>query len=150
MHIEQNMALISINATMLAQVASFLLFLFFMNRLAFKPLKAKMQEREEKILRLNVEMKDMQAEMKSLSAEMAKQETAARTKARSLVSKMKEEGQKEAATALAESMDRIAGIRNAAAQRIGAEMAEARKSLDKEAEAISQGIAEKVLGRRLS
>lgn len=150
MHVEHNMALISINATMLAQVASFLIFLFIMNRLAFKPLKQKIEEREGRISGLKKGMADMQAEMARLSSDMAKQEAAARKKANSLVNRMKEEGSKEATVSLTRSMEKIEGIRKQAAERIAAEMAEARKALDAEAQNISMGIAEKVLGRRLS
>ncbi|MEW5736792.1 MAG: hypothetical protein AB1921_18250, partial [Thermodesulfobacteriota bacterium] len=131
------------------QVASFLIFLFIINRLAFRPLKEKIGEREGKITTLKTDVADMQSEMTRLSAEMAKQESATRKKATSLINKMKESAQTEAGAALSKSLERVTEMRNQSAARVQLELAEARKSLDAEAKAISMDIMEKVLGRRL-
>jgi len=45
MQIVSNVALISINETMVVQLISFLIFLFVINRVMFRPLRESMHER---------------------------------------------------------------------------------------------------------
>ena len=49
MHIISNIALITINETLFIQLISFLIFLFLINRIMFKPLQKTIQQREEHI-----------------------------------------------------------------------------------------------------
>ena len=51
MHIVSNIALISINETLIIQLVSFLIFLFLINRIMFRPLSHVMVERENHLTR---------------------------------------------------------------------------------------------------
>lgn len=58
MQIISNIALISINETLVVQLISFLIFLFIINRIMFRPLRQVMIERENHMEKINLDIVD--------------------------------------------------------------------------------------------
>ena len=66
MQIISNVALISINETLLFQLISFLIFLFIINRVMFRPLRQTMREREHYINKVNQDILDAKEELETV------------------------------------------------------------------------------------
>lgn len=150
MQIISNIALISINETMVVQLVSFLLFVFIMNRVMFRPLQDSMSEREEYMTALSREIKDSEKEISDLVSRMKTQEAAARNDANASRMALEEEGGREAADILAEANREIAELKRKTEANVQSQLNEAKKYLEEESEALAVQVMEKVLGRRLS
>ncbi|GBC63176.1 hypothetical protein DENIS_4169 [Desulfonema ishimotonii] len=150
MQIITNAALISINETMIVQLVSFLIFLFIMNRIMFRPINATIGERDEYINGLTQGIEDTRKNMEDVLNQLEAREAEVRDDAYSLKSVLEEEGQQKAAEVHAEYQKEIALLRQENEAVVNAQIAEARKHLRSESEALAVGIMEKVLNRRLS
>ena len=96
MEIITNTALISINETLLVQVASFLIFLFVMNRLMFRPLRKTMDDRSRYVSDLEQDIDDAERDITRYSREIEKQRAAARAEAYGVTKELEEKGNQEA------------------------------------------------------
>ena len=74
MEIVSNIALISINETLVIQLVSFLLFVFIINRVMFRPLRSAMAERERYLARLNDEIVSAGQQMEQIGDTLKKAE----------------------------------------------------------------------------
>ncbi len=150
MQIISNIALISINETLVVQLISFLVFLFVINRLMFRPLRSVMAEREEFIDGLRGDIKGTEQEMADMLAQLEEQESAVRAEAIMYQQKLKEEGNEVAAQIHEEAFDKMTQLRHKAEKEVEDRINEARKHLARESEALAVRIMEKVLDRRLA
>ena len=150
MEIITNTALISINETLLVQVASFLIFLFVMNRLMFRPLRRTMDDRSRYVSDLEQDIDDAERDITRYSREIEKQRAAARAEASDVTKELEEKGNQEAQKIVDTAVKEISVLKEATEKEIDAQVSEARKHLQKESEALSLQIMENVLDRRLS
>lgn len=150
MEIITNTALISINETLLVQVASFLIFLFVMNRLMFRPLRKTMDDRSRYVSDLEQDIDDAERDITRYSREIEKQRAAARAEAYGVTEELEEKGNQEAQKIVDTAVKEISVLKEATKKEIDAQVSEARKHLQKESEALSLQIMENVLDRRLS
>ena len=74
MQIISNVALISINETLIIQVISFLIFLFIINRIMFRPLRNVMNDRKSHISKIQQDIVNAQSEYETLTDQIAAQE----------------------------------------------------------------------------
>lgn len=81
MHIISNIALITINEMLLVQLISFLIFLFNINRLMFRPLQDVMRERDGYINQLKIDTLDAVNEFRSLADKLKGLESEVRIQA---------------------------------------------------------------------
>ena len=81
MQIISTVALISINETLIFQVISFLIFLFIINRILFRPLRRIMAERDAYIENIQKDIIDAQNQIEDLTNQIQKQEEAVRDEA---------------------------------------------------------------------
>ena len=150
MQIISNIALISINETLVVQLISFLVFLFVINRLMFRPLRSVMAEREEFIDGLRGDIKGTEQEMADMLAQLEKQEAEVKTEAIMYQKKLKEEGNEISERIHEEAFDKMTQLRHKTEKEVQAQIDEARKHLARESEALAVRIMEKVLDRRLA
>lgn len=150
MEIITNTALISINATLFVQVASFLIFLFVMNRLMFRPLRKTMGDRSKYVSDLAQEIDDAERDIVRYSKEIEKQRAAARAEAHSVTAELEEEGNDEAHEIIESAVKEISVLKKNTKKQIDTQISEARELLLKETETLAVQIMEKVLDRRLS
>jgi F-type H+-transporting ATPase subunit b len=149
MEIVSNIALISINETLIVQLLSFLIFLFLINRLMFRPLEGVMAERAEYINTLQDEISGAESELNKVSRLLAKQEAATREQAHALRQDMEEAGGNRAGEIFAAVRKEVAELKSQAEEEVEAQLSEARKYLRKESEELSVRIIEKILDRRV-
>ncbi len=139
--------MININETLIIQLVNFLLLMFLLNRLLFKPMLRVLDERRERTegRRQAAEQRDAQAE--AVWADYQEKIQQARVEAdrirSDLIRRAEAERQKIVEEAAAEAEKNVAQIR----ARIQAEARDARAVLEKDARALAGGIAERILGR---
>jgi len=149
MQIISNIALISINETLIVQVLSFLLFLFIINRLMFRPLRSVMSERQKHIQQLQDDIAAAEKKVESLFDQIKKKEAAVKKEAFSQTRQLEEAATRQAAEIFSTTSEKIADQREKAQREVDAQIKEARKFLNREAEMLALSIMEKLLERRL-
>ena len=150
MDIISNIALISINETMLFQLFSFLIFLFIINRIMFRPLQGVMDNRKNHMDKIQTDTVDAIKELESLTQKLKAEESIVRKEALELKREVEELGSRQAAEIFAASKNEIETLKEKAEMEVNARIAEARKHLQKESQALAIAVMEKLLDRRLA
>jgi len=148
MEIISNIALISINETMIVQVVGFLVFLFVINRIMFRPLRNVMADREIHIERVKRDIIQAQKEVASITSQIQKQETATRQEAMALKDDLETTGSQQANEIFATVKKEIVASSQKVQQEIAVRIAEERQAVEKESQALALNIIEKILDRR--
>jgi len=149
MEIVSNIALISINATMFHQLIAFLVFLFVINRIMFRPLRSVMGERESFMEKIRLDTVDATKEFERLTANLKAKESTVRSEAQDVRCEIEEQGGREAVEILESARQEISSIKAKAETAVDAQIAQARTKLRQESEALAVNIMEKMLDRRL-
>ena len=149
MHIISNIALITINETLFVQLISFLIFLFIINRIMFRPLQSTMREREKYIGQINSDIVDVTKELQTLTNKLQTKEMETRDQAFELQGEIEELGKNEAASILASVQEEIKDRRQKAEEQVETLLSDATKNIKKESESIVVNIMECLLDRRL-
>lgn len=150
MQIVSNVALISINETLVVQLISFLIFLYVINRIMFRPLRSTIDERTFYMEEMKSEIDDAGKNYEKALAEIRAQEDAIKTAALKLKQEREDAGAQEAAEILAAAQAEIASDKKKNAAEVAEQIAHARKSLGTESEALARLAMEKILDRRLN
>ena len=149
MHITSNLALISINGTLFFQLVSFLVFLFIINQLMFRPLRNVMDERDSHIQKIELDIADKEKEFQSVTDQLKQQEATVKSEAFALQHEIEDAGSRQANEILVSIRQEIEAIRETTQKEVDAQISQARKDLGKESEALVIDIMEKMLDRRL-
>ena len=149
MHIASNVALISINATLFFQLISFLIFLFIINRLMFRPLRNVMGERDNHINKIQQEILDTKNEFENLTNQLQQQESAVKDEAFKLQKEIEDTGKQHVDEILNSTRQEIETLKDRAQKAVDTQISEARKDVIKESETLAVSIIEKMLDRRL-
>jgi F-type H+-transporting ATPase subunit b len=150
MHIISNIALITINETLIVQLLSFLIFLFIINRIMFRPLQNVMNERVSYMDKIKMDTVDTVKELEDLTKKLKKQESDVRAQAFELKRELEESGNAKSAEIFASTREEINAIKEKAEADVNVQISEAKKHLQKESEALAINIMEKLLDRRLA
>ena len=148
MQIISNIALLSINETLVIQVLSFLIFLFIINRIMFRPLRSAMDEREAYLKKINNEITDAKDELETIARRIEAHESAVKLEAFELNDKLEASGNKEATDIITSAREEIAGLKQNTTRQIDYQISEARDHLERESKALAMNIMEKILDRR--
>jgi len=150
MQIISNIALISINETLVVQLISFLIFLFIINRVMIRPLRATMAERDNYIQRVREDILDSKREFEEIADESQQEEKEIRQAALQIAADMENLGSHEAQDIMSVARGEIAAMKKQTQGEIERLLAEAMTSVQKEAEVLSVSVMEKILGRKVS
>jgi len=149
MQIINNIALISINETMIVQVVSFLIFLFIINRVMIRPLRSVMTDREFYIENVQNDIQSAQAEIEVISGQISRQESAVKDEALHLRAELEDAGQQRAKEIIRAARKEIAAADAAVRADINRRLSETRAALKNESEVLAVQMIEKILDRRL-
>jgi len=142
--------MIDIDWTLLAQLINFLLLVFLLNLVLFRPIRKAMRERQARLLADEAAAHRLELESQGLSVEIKEKLAAARRDGAGQREALKQEGS-QAEASLLEEVKRQTDLEWAQVEKkIKADMAKARDSLKKQAKSFAQLLAAKVLGRELS
>jgi len=149
MEIVSQTELVSINGTMLVQAISFLIFLFVITRIMFRPLRQTMEDRSAHVQQLEHEMVLQRKKLDEISAALAKEEKSLKAEAFLESEQRESSAKKEARVLLGQAREDIRGQQRKAAEDIRGRIETARKQLANETEPLVLMIIEKILGRRV-
>lgn len=149
MEIVSTIAMVSINETLLIELISFLIFLFLINRIMFRPLRKVMQERDDHMDGLSQDIQNAQQKIKDLNKQLDEQEKATIDEATRHRIELENDGAKQAEAILDESRQEINTIKAENQKFVDKQVADARQTLKTEAERLAMEMMEKILERRL-
>ena len=149
MELISNIALITINATLFHQLVAFLIFLFIINRIMFRPLRSVMAERDDVIEKIKLDTTNAGETIERLKNELNERESKVRKEALKVQHELEEKGKQESAEILKSTLQEIESLKDKNEATINAQIMEAKKDLQKESDALALNIMEKLLDRRL-
>ncbi len=149
MQIISNIALITINETLIIQLISFLVFVFLLNRLMFRPLKSQMKQRDSHIETIKEKTKENKKKLQGMLELIYDQEATAKKEAFAVTEQLKDTGTFQAAEIMEISKNKIISFKEKIEADVNYQISNARKSIEKEAEILAMNIMEKALSRRL-
>lgn len=149
MQIIENIALISINETLFVQLISFLIFMFIINRIMFRPLRDTMIERDIYVAGIKHDIVEAENELDKINSQLKSQESSTRKEANELRKELENMGNQKAAEMFASVREEISGLKDETEKEVEAMIAEARKYFKDESEILATSIMEKLLDRRL-
>ena len=149
MEIISTVALITINETLVVQLVSFLVFLFFFNRIMIKPLRGTVNERETYTSAVQNEIVEANQNFDELFKQIDRQQSEVKNEDQALHQALEQKGTEEAAQIFSQARQAVAERKREVRQMIDQKIAEAKKSLEVEAEGLSVRIMEKILDRSI-
>ena len=142
--------MIEINLTIVIQVLQFLIVVFVLNRLLFRPISQVIDERQEKIVTWEENTQRLQdtasSRLENYEKQLREEKIQARQKQEQLKQELKEKEEENLRKVAAEA----AQIVSLTQQELAAEREKLRLELSRQATELSQILVEKVLGRRLT
>jgi F-type H+-transporting ATPase subunit b len=142
--------MIDIDWTLYAQIINFLLLVFLLNVVLFRPIRNVLRERQAKLLAQETEINVLTDKGRSLEDEIKEELAAARRAGAGAREALKQEGAQAEATLLEEVKRQVEVEWATVEKKIKADMAKARKSLQTQTQSFAQLLATKILGRELS
>jgi len=150
MEIVSNIALISINETMVVQLISFLIFVFIINRVMFRPLQETMNERDRFMDGIHQDIAAAQQRLDDVMKELKDRESGAQQEAMEVKNEIDVAAEKAAATVLAAAREEVTVLSQRTEVDVNAMLAAAAKNMETEARQLTVFIMEKVLDRRVA
>lgn len=141
--------MVSINATLVLQVIQFLVILFILDRMLFRPILKLTTERESFLEKSKLDMRNMESEIERLKNLFLAKESETRKRASQQGSELKNAAIEEMDRLVEESAKSAAAIKSEALQRAEEQLVRARPLLDGEARILADDIVTHVMGRRL-
>lgn len=148
MQVVENVALISINATMLVQLISFLIFMVFFNRIMIRPLRKVMAEREDYMVAARQRIVDIDHSYEDIFRQIKTQESEARKAAFDIRAGIEETGSLSVKDLMAKTKQEINDLRLFAQKEADAKITQARESISSEADSLADQMISSLLGRR--
>jgi len=142
--------MIDIDWTLYAQIINFLLLVFLLNVVLFRPIRKALRDRQAKLLAQEAEINVLTDQGRSLEDEIKEELAAARRAGAGARETLVQEGAQAEATLLDEVKQQVAVEWATVEKKIKADMAKARKSLQTQTQSFAQLLATKILGRELS
>jgi F-type H+-transporting ATPase subunit b len=150
MQIVSNIALISINETLIVQIISFLIFLFIINRIMFQPLLKTRGDRDQYLNQIAQDIVQAKEDVEQYTSEIEERRHTIRSEAFEINKELEAVGNQEATDIVDAAVKEVSEIREDTTQKLEAQIVEARKQVLKESEPLAIQIMEKILDRRIS
>jgi len=141
--------MISLDYTVLVQIASFLLFWFFLNKLVFTPFRRVIEEREQRTDGVKTETESLIEERARLQEEVESHIAQARTEGKNIKEAILQEALRTRERLLNQAQGNAAQVLQTARDEVQQEIQRVQGLIAKEAEAIAQQMAETILGRKI-
>lgn len=142
--------MIDLDWTLFAQIINFLLLVFLLNLVLFRPIRKAIRDRQARLLEQEAAASRLELESQGLSDEIKEKLAAARRYGAGQREALKQEGSQAEASLLEEVKHQVDLEWAQVEKKIKADMAKARESLKKQVKSFAQLLAAKVLGRELS
>ncbi len=143
-------ALISINETFFAQLISFLVFLFILNKVMIQPLTNTIAERKGHFEDVKEDIVKANADLEAINEDLEEQRKSALKEADHVVKTLEQEADKMASEVMDAARSQITALRQETEKKVSLQIKDARDELTGEVEAVTTLIMEKVLHRSLN
>ena len=141
--------MISINATLLIQIINFLVLMYILNKILFKPILKGLQQRDDAIEGSKARAKVLKVKGEDKLQEYNKVLAETRKKALETQAEIRKEGNLMAIEITQVARSEEMNIVNAIRKDIAAEVENAKKELQSQAEAVSSSVTKLILGREV-
>jgi F-type H+-transporting ATPase subunit b len=141
--------MIDLNYTLLIQIINFLVLIFVLNLLLYKPILKIMGRRQETISASEEEVKNLNETIEARMAEYEAKIRDAKVSAMGQRNEILQQGTAVGKEMMDGAKKEIAGMMDDFQQKLNAEMEKAKSILHNQSKLISKEIAEKVLGRSI-
>jgi F-type H+-transporting ATPase subunit b len=141
--------MLEINNTLIIQIVNFLVLLFLLNIILYKPIRKILGQRREEMRTSEETTEDLTDRSSRLNEELEQNTTAARKDGFKEKEESKNEGRDEEAKRVQNAVDSVGEKITKAREDTERNMAGLRQSLEKEVSLFSHELAEKVLGRSI-
>jgi F-type H+-transporting ATPase subunit b len=142
--------MIDIDWTLLAQIANFLVLVFLLNMVLFRPIRKSLRDRQASLAAHEAELNRLSELSQGLTEEIKENLAAARREGLGQKEGLRQEGAQGEASLLEAVKQEVDAQWTRVEQKIKEDMGKARKSLKAQAQSFAQSLAEKILGRELS
>jgi F-type H+-transporting ATPase subunit b len=142
--------MVEINLTIIIQVVQFLILVYILNRILFKPTSQTMEERHSKIVAWEEKTRTLQERARTKIASYERELEEARAKALEEQKQISIELSQQEEEKLQAVFDEAAQMVASTKQAVKEETERLRQELRQQAQEVSQMVAEKVLGRKMS
>jgi F-type H+-transporting ATPase subunit b len=141
--------MLEINSTLWIQIANFIIMIFLLNFLLFKPILNVMKRRKNHLQDLDEEVKSLDSEVEQKIANYKEKLREARLEAMNQKNEIQQKASEEGKGIVDEARGKISQIVEDFNQKMDKEIVSARNVLKSRSEKISVDISEKVLGRSI-
>ena len=148
MEIIKTNALITINETLWVQMIVFLIFMFLINRIMFRPVRRNVAEREAHFDTLRQAILSLKEQMGALLKETQAEEKRLKRAARRTVEDLRQEGRREADKLIESALNDIKDRHQEAEKHIKASLAAARQEVEAEAAHLTAAIIQQLVNPR--
>jgi F-type H+-transporting ATPase subunit b len=136
--------MISINATLFLQVLNFLILIFVLNRIMFRPIIKLMRERDHHIERVKREAERVKSETLQLVQKRMKLEMEARKDAGAERVRLRAEAQELAEKIFTDHREKVVALRDDVVTTVDRQVQSARQAIQSEAAVLADEITEKL------
>jgi F-type H+-transporting ATPase subunit b len=142
-------ALLSINETLIVQLLSFLIFLFIIKRVMFRPLRGMIKQRGEHVHKIKDDISEAENEYQKLLDQIKAQRSEVKTEAFAIRDKLEKAGNAEAAAIIESTQMEILDLKKKVGRELDDQISDVKAYIKKESEVVAAAIMEKILDRRL-
>ncbi len=142
--------MIDIDWTLFAQIINFLVLVFLLNIVLFRPIRNSLKERQARLAAQEAEVSSLTDQGQGIGEEIKENLTAAKRQGLSQKDALRQEGSQAEASLLEAVKAEVDAKWVEVEKKIKADMAKARKTLQGQAKSFAQSLAAKILGRELS
>jgi F-type H+-transporting ATPase subunit b len=139
--------MIDIDWTLFAQLGNFLLLVFLLNVVLFRPIRMSLKARQAKMAGYEGDVAQLAEQEQGLQAEVQEKLTEARRQGLSQRESLRQEGSQAEASLLEQVKKDVEAEWTRVEAKIKADMDQARKALKDQAQSFAQALAAKILGR---
>jgi F-type H+-transporting ATPase subunit b len=136
-----------VNSTLFIQIVSFLVFLFFMNFILYRPIRKIISQRNAETTSLQESIEGLQSQSNQTEKGIEESRVEARKSGFAEKESLKGEGLEEEQQILQTAGSEVEAKRDKARKEMEVRMAEVRQALEGEIAVFSNDLAEKILGR---
>jgi F-type H+-transporting ATPase subunit b len=148
--ITRAVALISINATIITQLLSFLIFMMLISRLMYRPLQEIMTERDRQFEQMKEDIKTATGDLENIRSMIDAETNKVKEEAFAVQKQLEKDAGKQSETIFSEVNAEIARLSAETQKEVDRQLVNARKGLAEESERVALALIEKVLNRRLT
>ena len=141
--------MINLDITLIIQMINFLVLLYVLNLILFRPIRNIIKERNQIVQGFNTDITSLQEAAQDSMEQFEQKIVQAREEGFARVQSMKDEGEEAEAELMATTNEEVQAKIEEARKKVASDIREARTQLQDQVQAFSLAVTEKVLGRSI-